>query len=142
VGVGAGTPKKAAGGAAIAWLLALAACGQLAQGARQQFIAEYSCPSERVTLAELKGVQPSQLFAADWRAGTPPDEVRADPGRLAQWRAEEDERRKGWEAWINSSRLFRLSGCGHAAILACRPPGRQSSPGVTAICNEPPDAKG
>ena len=129
-------------GAAIALCSSLAACGQLADGARAQFIAKYSCPKERVTLAELRGVEPSQLFAADWRAATPSDEVRADPGRLAQWQAGEDERRKGWEAWINSSRLFRLSGCGHVAILACRPPGRQSTPGMSAICDEPPDAKG
>jgi|SRR5215469_10719983 len=117
----------------------LAACGQLAQGARQDFIDKYSCPADRVTVAEIRGVKPSQVFAADWRAATPPDEVASDPGRLAQWRAGEDERRKNWEWWINSSRLFQLSGCGHSLVLACRHPGQQSSPGVTAICDEAPE---
>jgi hypothetical protein len=128
--------------AAIAVLLSLAACGRLADGARQEFIAKYSCPKERVTLAEIKDVKPSQLFAADWSPATPTDEVRGDPGRLAQWRAGEDERRKNWESWINSSRLFRLIGCGHAVVLACRLPGSQSSSGVTAICDEAPGAAG
>ena len=126
---------------AIIGLVSIAACGQLAAGARQEFIRKYSCPKERVALAELKGVKPSDIFAADWRAATPPDELRGDPGRLAQWQAGEDERRKSWEAWINSSRLFRLSGCGHSVVMACRPPGRMSSPDVTAICNEPPEPK-
>jgi hypothetical protein len=122
--------------------LSLAACGQLSGGARQYFMAKYSCPADRVTLAEIRYAKPSEVFAADWRAATPADEVASDPGRLAQWRAEEHERRKTWESWINSSRLFQLSGCGHRLVLACRQPGQRSSPGVMAICNEPPDRKG
>ena len=118
--------------------LLLAACGQLPEGARQYFIDKYSCPADRVTLTEIEDTRPSDIFAADWHAASPPDEVAADPGRLAQWQASEDERHKGWESWINSSRLFALSGCGHRLVLACRKPGRMSTPGVTAICNEPP----
>jgi hypothetical protein len=119
--------------------LSLVACGQLSKGARQYFIDKYSCPADRVTLAEIRDAKPSQVFAADWRAATPPEEVAGDPGRLAQWRVNENARRKSWESWINSSRLFKLSGCGHQLVLACRQPGQQSSPGATAICNEPPD---
>jgi hypothetical protein len=123
-------------------VLPLAACGQLSGGARQYFIDKYSCPADRVTLAEMRDAKPSEVFAADWREATPPDEVANDPGRLAQWRVGEHERRKNWESWINSSALFALSGCGHRLVLACRQPGQRSSPGVTAICNEPPDRKG
>ena len=122
--------------------LSLAACGQLSKGARQYFTDKYSCPADRVTLAEMHGAKPSDVFAADWRAATPPDEVQDDPGRLAQWRATEEERRRDWESWINSSRLFEASGCGHRVVLACRPPGQRSSSGAPAICNEPPDPKG
>jgi hypothetical protein len=122
--------------------LSLAACGQLPGGARQYFIDKYSCPSDRVTLAEMRDAKPSEVFAADWREATPPDEVAGDPGRLAQWRTKEDDRHKNWESWINSSRLFELSGCGHHLVLACRKPGQRSSSGVTAVCNEPPDRKG
>jgi hypothetical protein len=122
--------------------LSLVACGQLSKGARQYFTDKYSCPADRVTLAEMRDAKPSEVFAADWRAATAPEEVTGDPGRLAQWRAKEDDRRKSWESWINSSQLFELSGCGHRLVLACRQPGRGSSPGATAICNEPPDRKG
>jgi hypothetical protein len=122
--------------------LSLAACGQLSGGARQYFIDKYSCPADRVTLAEIRDARPSEVFAADWRAATPPDEVASDPGRLAQWRAKEADRRKNWESWINTSQLYELNGCGHRVVLACRKPGQRSSPGVMAICNEPPDRKG
>jgi hypothetical protein len=123
-------------------LVTLAACGQLAAGARQAFVASYSCPSERVTLAKITDAKASDLFASEWRASTPPEEVRADPGRLAQWQAGETARRKAWESWINSSSLFRLSGCGHTVVEACRPPGQSSSPDVTATCNEAPPTAG
>lgn len=123
-------------------LLSLAACGQLSKGARQYFIDKYSCPEDRVTLAEIRDAKPSDVFAADWRAATPPAEVTGDPGRLAQWRTKEDARRRSWESWINTSQLFELSGCGHHLVLACRKPGQRSSSGAPAICNEPPDRKG
>jgi hypothetical protein len=123
-------------------VLPLAACGQLSGGARQYFTDKYSCPADRVTLAEMRDAKPSEVMAADWRAATPPDDVAGDPGRLAQWRAKEDDRRRSWESWINTSRLFELSGCGHRLVLACRKPGQRSSPGVTATCSEPPDRKG
>ncbi|HLY77993.1 MAG TPA: hypothetical protein VKQ70_01370, partial [Caulobacteraceae bacterium] len=71
-------------------VLSLAACGQLSKGARQYFVDKYSCPADRVTLAEMPGAKPSVVFAADWRAATAPDEVKGDPGRLAQWQAQED----------------------------------------------------
>lgn len=119
-------------------VLSLAGCGRLAEGARQYFIAKYTCPAERVTLAKMRDVKATEIFAADWHANTPPDEVRNDPGRLAQWKAGEDERCKNWEWWINSSRLFKLSGCGHSLILACWKPGQQSSPSETASCEEAP----
>lgn len=122
--------------------LSLAACGQLPEGARQYFIQKYSCPADRVTLTEIRDAKPSEVFAADWREATPPEEVAADPGRLKQWRTEEDERRKSWESWINSSRLFEVSGCGHRLVLACRKPGQRSTPGVAAICDEPPARNG
>jgi len=121
--------------------LSLVACGRLSEGARQHFIDKYSCPADRVTLTELRDAKPSEVFAADWRDATAPEEVAGDPGRMALWRAQEAARRKGWEAWINSSRLFALNGCGHRLVLACRRPGQRSSPGATAICNEPPDRK-
>ncbi len=123
-------------------VLALVACGQLSKGARQYFIDKYSCPTDRVTLAEIRDAKPSEVFAADWREATAPEEVAGDPGRLAQWRAKEAERRKGWESWINTSQLFEVSGCGHRVVLACRKPGQRSSSGAMAICNEPPDRKG
>jgi hypothetical protein len=119
--------------------LSLVACGQLSNGARQYFVDKYSCPADRVTLTEIRNAKPSEVFAADWREATAPEEVVGDPGRVAQWRATEDARRKSWESWINSSRLFKLSRCGHQLVLACRQPGQRSSPGATAICNEPPD---
>jgi hypothetical protein len=122
--------------------LALVACGQLHKGARQYFVDKYSCPADRVTLTQIRDTKPSEIFAADWRAATPPDEVAADPGRLAQWQAHEDERRKSWESWINASALFSVSGCGHRLVLACRKPGQRSTSGLTAKCDEAPDSKG
>lgn len=119
-------------------MLSLAACGQLSKGARQYFVDKYSCPAARVTLAEMRNAKPSDVFAADWRAATAPQEVAVDPARLAQWRATEDARRKSWESWINSSQLFELNGCGHRLVLACRLPGQRSSPGGAATCDEAP----
>ena len=122
--------------------LSLAACGQLSKGARRYFTDKYSCPADRVALAEIRDAKPSVVFAADWRETTAPPEVASDPGRLAQWRAKEDARRKSWESWIDSSQLFELKGCGHRLVLACRQPGQRSSAGATAICNEAPDRQG
>jgi hypothetical protein len=121
--------------------LSLVACGQASKGARQYFVDKYSCPADRVTVVDIPSAKPSEVFAADWREATPPDDVAGDPERLTQWRSKEAERRQGWESWINSSRLFQLAGCGHRLVLACRPPGQGSSPGVTATCNEAPDPK-
>src|SRR5262249_3313080 len=117
---------------------ALAACGQLEKGARQYFVDKYSCPETRVTVTEMRDSKPTQVSRADWHAATPPDEVKDDPERLAQWRAKEDERRQNWEAYVNSSSLFALSGCGHRLVLACSKPTQGSSPGSTAICDERP----
>jgi hypothetical protein len=118
--------------------LSLAACGQLSKGASRYFVDKYSCPAEKVTVAEKRDARPSEIFAADWRAATPPAEVASDPQRLAQWQTKETERRKSWEAWMNRAQLFEVSGCGHRLVLACRKPGQGSTSGTTANCKEPP----
>jgi hypothetical protein len=84
-------------------LLALSACAagweEAPVEARERFVRDFTCPEERVLVAE----QPPQ----------PPADVRDDPARMALWQ----ER-------FEDVRFEHAEGCGHDALYRCRRSGR------------------
>lgn len=75
-------------------------------GARAQFVAEMTCPADRVA------VRPMPVLAP---ADPPPLEVAADPDRAAMWRAKDAERRAAKE----KETYYEATGCGQSRIYHC-----------------------
>ena len=105
-------------------LLALVtpACKRLVTGAREEFAKKFSCPEDRVQVAERKDLSAYELIFGKMEAEKPPEAVLDDPERLAKWKADHDksESKKRWDA---SFAVFEASGCDHKALLACAHPG-------------------
>ncbi len=109
--------NSAALGAALAAALVTGCPGGDADGryvrqAQDDFARTYSCPRERVTATLRK-----DLRAYDLQVGpqSPPREVAADPGRLAQWKKNEAEVAEGYA----SMRVVLTRGCGHEVYDVC-----------------------
>jgi hypothetical protein len=120
----------------LASILALAACKSKSAGAREVFGSKYSCPDDRITLKPRPDINPGEaLTPAGWlKPKTPPAEVKSDPGRLAKWKADEDERIERLRGGYSDYEMFEVSGCDHTSVLGCHQrepePRRQGGDGV------------
>jgi len=101
----------------IAFAFTLLACerhdDRFKDGAQEEFIKSFSCPKERVTVTARK-----DLKAFDLVNGvrlTPPAEVSADPGRLAEWKKRQQDNEDNY----NRESVFQASGCDHEVFYAC-----------------------
>jgi hypothetical protein len=87
--------------------LTLTACAaswsQAPDAARERFVRDFTCPSDRVVVVE----QPP----------APPDEVRGDPERLRLWNEQQHDPEHRYE---------HAEGCSHAALYNCWRFGRHS----------------
>jgi hypothetical protein len=93
----------------------------LSQGAREEFVHAHSCPTDRVTVSAKDAIAWGDLFPRTREE--PAAEVRADPARYAQWRADQsaadDEHRES----LSHVDVFEVSGCGHRELIGCWRPG-------------------
>ncbi|QEA12951.1 hypothetical protein [Comamonas flocculans] len=96
-------------------------CTSRMDAARDLFMQAKTCPAERVQVRELEGLT---LHARREKkrmtnAVQAPDDVRADPARLALWQAQQAEAAR-IRQWIDERfLLYRASGCGQQQDYAC-----------------------
>jgi hypothetical protein len=102
----------------------------LANGAKSDFSAAYTCPADRVEVRARPDLHPSD-FKRKTRPKTPPGEVAADPERLRMWQAEQDRLRNYDD---NYHSVYEVSGCGHVVLYECGHASRGSS--TSWICWE------
>jgi TPR repeat protein len=105
---------------AIALVAGMAGCTSYSSAARAQFAASASCPSDKVTVTSRPGdpVPPQN----------PPPEVAADPGKLAVWRRDDEERRQDAAATV-----YVAKGCGQERQYTCEHSDRHA---VQTQCTE------
>lgn len=116
----------AALGASVALLGAagmLTSCKSLSSGASETFSKLTTCPPERVTV----------VARPDYRRPVPPDspppDVAADPGRLAFWHQQREQKlREAGDNPCFGDTPFEATGCGQRLILCCGHP-TGSTPG-------------
>lgn len=73
----------------------------------------------------------------------PPDEVKRDPGRYAEWRKNRDA--QDWrihDLYANAgAQVFQVTGCGHTVLMACLHPNGLHGPNLAYVtCQEAPKA--
>ena len=91
----------------------LVGCQSKEAGAREKFSNEVTCPEERVEVRERSDLTPSMLRAQV----PPPPDVAADPGRLAMWKAKEEESNENADQACD---MFEARGCGKQSLVCCR----------------------
>lgn len=98
-------------------LLLVAACrsssAEYSQTAQEDFSKQYSCPKDRVTTTVRPDLSAYTLSGAG--PSTPPKEVAADPGRLAEWKKHEAETEAGYRNFT----IVQTRGCGHEVYYLC-----------------------
>ncbi|MEO8878133.1 MAG: tetratricopeptide repeat protein [Polyangiaceae bacterium] len=101
-------------------ILVATSCQSYDAGARAQFAQAATCKPEQIVVTEQPGapVPPSN----------PPPEVAADPGQLAIWRRDDQERRADAAATV-----YVAKGCGQEKHYTC---GRSDRHLSTAVCTE------
>lgn len=132
-------PRGSSPLAALLLLLLIAGCASLEDGARDHFVTALSCPADRVLVKARPDLGYGDLLPA-LAASKPPDEVAADPERLALWKEQQTSalatRRANADATYD---VFEVSGCGRTVRLGCRHP--QDTRGRTelsaVVCSSP-----
>jgi hypothetical protein len=81
------------------------------------FSKERICPVTRVHAHERPDLLPSQVD----EPAVPPDEVAADPERLAMWRARVNRVNKANAARNAKYRVFEVVGCNYHEFFRCHP---------------------
>jgi len=99
------------------------ACEGSKSGAIRTFGEKYSCPEDRLT-AKPSDVRWSTVDAV--RLTEPPADVKADPGRLAKWKKDQDDKDRPTREALDSFDVFEVSGCGHEQLVACKRPGKST----------------
>lgn len=115
------TLRRAAGRTlTLSTLLLLAGCQSFAAATRAQFAQGTSCPTEQVVVTEEAGepVAPSN----------PPPEIGNDPGKLAIWRRDDQQRREDAAATV-----YIAKGCGQERHYVC---GRSDRHMTSTVCSE------
>lgn len=102
---------------ALASLSLVAACGQgadrYAEAARETLSNAHSCPAERITVTPRP-----DLHAFDLMVGAPPSppaDIAADPGRLAEWQRRQRESQDHY----NREKVYQAQGCDQVEYYAC-----------------------
>ncbi len=98
-------------------------CKRLGTGAREDFARRYSCPEDRIAVNARSDLRAQDVLGAGQQPEVqPPHEVKSDPGRYAEWKKDQAEQQRRLAASYADWEVFELTGCGHAATLACHHP--------------------
>ena len=132
-------------GVLVAVLAALPSCETLDGGARQSFASLATCPADETSVVPRP----------DYRIPVPPDapppeDVAADPARLADWQHRHEAARVLNErtpcgAALPSFDAYEVTGCGQDVILCCArspAPGGASAYAAEGSCVQQPMAGG
>jgi hypothetical protein len=82
------------------------------KAAQEEFTKAFSCPKERVTATPRPDLKAYDLAVGP---STPPKDVAADPGRLAQWKKDQAKVAEGYEREY----VIQTRGCGHEVYYLC-----------------------
>jgi hypothetical protein len=116
--------SRALGGLLLVLGLLTPACKALKTGAREEFAKKFSCPDDRVEVVERKDLLAYDVLYGDRDelAKAPPEEVAADPERLAKWKADHQASDDTNRNFYNGFTVFEVSGCDHEVLMACHHP--------------------
>lgn len=92
----------------------LLGCTSVEDGAKENYAQAYSCPMERVEIRKRPDIRPSQVSIGG--PPKPPADVAADPGRLAVWQRDENERAAKLDDYET---VYELRGCDHQVLWVC-----------------------
>lgn len=101
------------------------ACKSLEKGAREEFGEKFSCPDDRVSVRARSDLEPAEVLNGNQGKRKPPDEVKRDPGRLAKWEKDEQERLAKQNRGYSGYEVFEVSGCDHKLLMVCHHPNTQ-----------------
>jgi hypothetical protein len=108
-------PTRAPVLVALIALVAVAAslgCESLDDMARDDFAREFSCPMNRVEVRPRTDIEGYTLVHGPRPA--PPKDIANDPGRLAVWQKDQDERRSH-----DFGTMYEVRGCSHGKLYLC-----------------------
>ena len=103
-------------------------CESLDDEARDDFAAEFSCPMNRVEVRPRPDID--GYTAVHGKAPAPPAEIAKDPGRLAVWQKDLDERRSH-----NYGTVYEVRGCSHGKLYTCSRSVGSSHSSTSSLCS-------
>lgn len=106
----------------MALIVLVGGCKRLRTGAREEFGKIYSCPEERVEVRARDDLKYGDIILSGRATKTPPDEVRADPGRLAKWQSDRRAEDETLRDSLNERDVFEVKGCDHVSFFGCYHP--------------------
>ncbi len=114
--------RKLVGSLSLVLSVTSAACQSYEAGARENFSKTFTCPEERIEVRPRPDISP-----VDIRYPTrpqPPAEIKADPGRLKIWQAEQDQRLASAGAHCE---VWEGKGCDHQTLFCCHRPAKNQN---------------
>ncbi len=100
---------------ALAGLALLAgACTSNEDAAKDSFSKEFSCPTDRLSVVPRTGVDAYELTFG--KPAEPAADVKADPGRYAVWKKDQQAAR---DSWNNALTILEVKGCDHDELYGC-----------------------
>ncbi len=100
---------------AVVTVLLFVGCKSKQEGALESFVKAHSCPESRVTVRERPDLSWLDVIGGN---ATPPDDIAADPGRLAQWTKDREATRSSAE----QIEVFHVEGCDRRDYVGCTNP--------------------
>ena len=122
--------------AALATLVSLTSCQSLADGAKETFAKDYSCPADRVESRDRPDLRHSSFDTGPTTpTPKPPPDIAADPARLAMWqrRHQHDPTELDSTTDVEEAR-----GCGKQAFYFCHGGQRHSLQAKCAVVGTVP----
>jgi hypothetical protein len=98
--------------------LTLCACGDPVDAARNELVARWTCPAERIEVTRT-GLDAAELYRSSVKRWVAPPDVAQDPARLAVFERTEDERIEKVANGYGNATVLDAKGCGFSERLLC-----------------------
>jgi len=83
----------------------------------KQFAKEHSCPDDRVTVTLRADIDVMQFHKRKAKPLT--DDIKADPGRYAKWKSDDDADEASHRDSYSDHHIFEVSGCNITELQEC-----------------------